>query len=69
MKAGSIVKHALSTGYVNLYQINSIELGTTGELGVVKMTCISDESPPLVIPSNMISAMREDKTLDIYNKE
>ena len=69
MKAGSIVKHVLSTAHVNLYQISSIELDSVGKLGIVKMICLTEEAPPLIIPSNMISAMREDKTLDIYNKE
>ncbi len=74
MKGGSILRHSLSTGVDQFYEVESIELGATGEIGLVFLKSISleqtiDGSPvEISIPSNMVYGMIEKGMLTVYNK-
>lgn len=75
MNGASILKQTLKTGVVDVWEIDSIELGGLGEIGIVKMHSLTarntfDGTPTSVaVPSNMVSAMREVGLLEVFNKE
>lgn len=75
MNGGSILKHTLSTGVVDVYQVTGIHIGATGEIGVVKMHMLTrkntvDGQPEgISVPSNMISAMIDAGILESFNRE
>ena len=70
MKGGSILKHVLSTGYADLYQVESIELGAVGEGGIIKMRYLTVKSEErLVVPSNIIYSMVDSGALEVYNRQ
>ncbi len=60
--------HRLSTGAVDLYEIESIELGGTCELGLIKMKCLtSEDGEEIAVPSNFISSMAKKRIIIIYD--
>ncbi len=74
MRGGSILKHQLTTGVVDLWQISSIELGAEGEIGVIKMRSLSskntidNEHIEVVAPSNMVSALIASGIIEVYDR-
>lgn len=75
MNGGSILKQTLSTGVVDIWGIESIELGGTNEIGVVRMSSLTRKNTidgvptAIVVPANMISAMHQAGLLEVFNKE
>jgi len=63
VKAGNILIQKLVTGVIDIWEINSINIGGEGEIGLIKMSCLSkkntiDNTPEkIAVPSNMVDAM------------
>jgi len=75
MEAGCILKQKLSTGIVQLWEVESFNHGGLGEISLVKIKSLSQkntiENKPEVIsiPSNMVYSMIESGILTSYSNE
>ena len=75
MKGGSILIQELTTDVVDVWEVESINLGALNEIGVVRMKSLTrkntiDGKPvEVAVPSNMVSALIEAKILKVYNQE
>ncbi len=71
MKGGSILKHELKNGVIQMYEIESIEIGIEGEIGLVKLNSINLDNPKkeqIAIPDNMVRSMVKLGILTVYDK-
>ena len=73
MRGGSLIKETLSTGVVDIYEIQTINIGGVNEIGLIEVICltrkntISGEPQKIIIPSNMVYSMRKAGILKIYD--
>ena len=74
MTSDTILVQVLSTGHVDVWQVESVNLGGTGEIGVVRMhsLCLNNtiDSCPveIAVPCNMVDRLIEMGQLYVYEK-
>jgi hypothetical protein len=72
MKGGSVLVHRLSTGPVQAYSVESIELGAANEIGVVRLRSLTQrnsqngEPVECSVPSNMVYALVEQGIVEVH---
>lgn len=75
MRGGSLLKQTLKNGVINIWKLNSIELGGTEEIGICRIQCLTslntvDGCPiEVIVPGNMMSAMISAGIIEVYNRE
>lgn len=68
-KAGDMLKQTLPNGKEQYYTIESVNLGATGEIGVVHMAAFDRKNTidglqeTISVPANMVDAMVEEEIL------
>ena len=74
MKGRSLLVHRLKTGPVQVYEVESIELGATHEIGVVRVRSLTEKNSQngdpvqCAIPSNLAYAMVDAGIVEAYDR-